>query len=79
MHDRQRQMSFRKLEEIEKRANKLSRDRQAGIAGITEINERSRRKIRGMESVCEAEWAKFRNNDKVDPFTRRTTAPILGN
>jgi len=66
-----------KLEEIEKRANKLSRDRQAGIAGITEINERSRRKIRGMESVCEAEWAKFRNNDKVDPFTRRTTAPIL--
>ena len=69
---------FSKLEEIEKKANKLNRDRQVDIAGITEINERSRRKIRGMESVCEKEWAKFRNNDKVDPFTRRTTAPILG-
>lgn len=64
------------LDKLEETANRLNRERQKGISGITYINDRIKAALRKKDKVCEEEYRAFRDK-KVDPFTRRQTAPIL--
>ena len=61
---------------MEETANRLNRERQKDISGITYINDRIKAALRKKDKVCEEEWKDFRQK-KVDPFTRRLTMPIL--
>jgi len=64
------------LEKLEERANMLNRERQKDISGITYINDRIKAKLKERDAIGAKEWKEF-NEKKVDPFTRRTTAPIM--
>ena len=79
------------LEKLEERANMLNRERQKDISGITYINDRIKAKLKERDAIGAKEWkgmfeyvkaaflfptSEF-NEKKVDPFTRRTTAPIM--
>jgi len=64
------------LDRLEEQANRLNRERQKDISGITYINDRIKAALRKKDKVAEEEWRAFKDK-KVDPFTRRQTAPIL--
>ena len=79
------------LEKLEERANMLNRERQKDISGITYINDRIKAKLKERDAIGAKEWKGYLksiktvflilslefNEKKVDPFTRRTTAPIM--
>jgi len=66
----------KELEELEERANHLNRERQKDISGITYINDRIKAELRKKDEIAEREWKEQRDR-KVDPFSRRATAPIM--
>ena len=69
----------------------LNRERQKDISGITYINDRIKAKLKERDAIGAKEWKGMLvqnwnsflylilefNEKKVDPFTRRTTAPIM--
>jgi len=66
----------KELEDLEERANMLNRERQKDISGITYINDRIKAELRKKDAIAEREWKEQRDR-KVDPFSRRATAPIM--
>merc|ERR1711972_450690 len=72
-------MLKRKLADIDKQASQITDARTRDIQNADKINDSIRTDFQRNLEAVKKENLKYRKKEKVDPFMRRKTQPLMGN